>query len=467
MRSSRVFAALAAAAFLSACADGTPTATDPQATHHSGRPNLILLLADDQRWDALGAAGNTIIQTPNLDQLARQGVYFGNSYVTSPVCMISRASMFSGQYASRHGILDFDTDFGLAAWAETYPALLRAAGYRNAFLGKFGVGNHPPAGAFDFWRGFAGQGVYEQTDSAGRPIHLTELLAEQAISFLQAQDPEHPFVLSLSFKAPHPQDEDPRQFIVDPRDAGLYAGVTIPTPATADERYWQALPAFFRADNMGRERWTTLFGTPALFQGSVKGYYRLVTGMDRAVGQIRAALQRLKLDGNTVIVYTSDNGFFLGEHGLAHKWYGYEESVRVPLIVYDPRQPASQRGRTEDRIALNVDVAPTLLDLAGVTAPARMQGSSLVPVLRRQGTRWRSDFFFEEMYPNPQIRRSAGVVGGRYKYLLYVDPQPNYEQLFDLQADPHETVDLARDPAYAGVLETMRQRYAELAAAAR
>lgn len=466
MRSARFFAALAVLAVLSACADGSPTSPTAGSVH-ARRPNIILLLADDQRWDALGAAGNPIIQTPNMDRLARQGVYFTNSYVTSPVCMISRASMFTGQWARRHGVLDFDTDFGAEAWAESYPVLLRAAGYHSAFLGKFGVGDNPPAGSFDFWRGFAGQGVYEHTDSAGRPIHLTQLLANQAVEFLQRQSPDTPFVLSLSFKAPHPQDEDPRQFIVDPADAGLYAGVTIPASPTGDDTYWQRLPAFFRADNMARDRWQTLFGTPELYQNSVKGYYRLVTGMDRAVGQILGALARLHLDDNTVVVYTSDNGFFLGDHGMAHKWYGYEESVRVPLIVYDPRQPASERGRRDDRIALNVDVAPTLLDLAGVAAPARMQGSSLVPVLRNRATSWRTDFLFEEMYPHPQIPRSAGVVGGRYKYLRYVDPQPNYEMLFDLQTDPHETVDLAHDPAYAAVLDTMRRRYEDLVAAAK
>jgi arylsulfatase A-like enzyme len=475
MRISSFLGALVASMCLAACSRAdSPVA--PDTSDHAPitvpdtvptRPNLIVLLADDQRWDAIGAAGNPVIQTPNLDALAHAGVYFKNAYVTSPICMISRASIFTGQYARRHEIVDFPTDLSSSALAQTYPALLRAAGYRSGFIGKFGVGDHPPADAFDYWRGFAGQGTYEQTDSAGRPIHLTRLMTQQAVSFLEAQKGDKPFVLSVSFKAPHPQDEDPRQFIPDQGDMGMYAGVTIPTPATAADRYWQAMPAFFRKDNLARERWVPLFSTPEKFQASARNYYRLVSGMDRAVGEIRAALERLKLDRNTVIIYTSDNGFFLGDFGLAHKWFGYDPSVRVPLIVYDPRRPASERGRVDPSIALNIDVAPTLLDLAGVGAPGQMQGRTLMPLVRGEAPIWRQDFFFEEMYPHPQIPRSSGVIGGRYKYLRYVDQKPAYEQLFDLQTDPNETADLARDPSFLPVLESMRGRYDALLAQAR
>ncbi|HUQ19011.1 MAG TPA: sulfatase-like hydrolase/transferase, partial [Gemmatimonadaceae bacterium] len=199
------------------------------------RPNIIFLLADDQRSDVTGSAGNTIIQTPNLDALARQGLSFRNAYVTTPVCAISRASIFTGEYASRHGIIDFTTDFTPAQLAQTYPALLRAAGYRTGFIGKFGVGENPPADMFDYWRGFPGQGDYMTRDSAGNPIHLTRLQSKQAISFLDTQPKGKPFALSISFKAPHVEDDASEPFVPEVSDMGMYANVTVPTPVTADD----------------------------------------------------------------------------------------------------------------------------------------------------------------------------------------------------------------------------------------
>jgi arylsulfatase A-like enzyme len=457
---------LGAPIILGACrGSDSVAATAPAEAARDRRPNIIFLLADDMRADAASYAGNRVVRTPSLDALAHAGVSFSNAYVTSPVCAISRASIFTGQYARRHGIIDFDHDFDAAALAQTYPALLRAAGYRTGFIGKFGVGNNPPAQLFDFWRGFV-QASYEATEN-GRPVHLTRLMTDQAIEFLRTQPANKPFALSISYKAPHAQDEDPRQFIVEDQDAATYADVDIPLPATADDVYWAGLPAFFRTNNLARDRWMTLFSTRARYQESVRGYYRLINGLDRSVGAIRAALRASRLERNTVIVFSSDNGFFLGEHGLSHKWYGYEPSVRVPLIVYDPRDRTGQNGRVETSIVLNEDIAPTLLDLAGVSAPAVMQGRSLLDMVHGRARSQREDFLFEHMLDDSRIRRSVGVVGGRYKYLRYMDPQPNYEMLFDLETDPDETENLALDARYADVLAGMRQRYAELAAKAR
>ena len=451
----------------SACS-GDQHVLDPAAGDtRTSRPNIIFLLSDDQRWDAAGYAGNSIIQTPNIDALAHDGVSFRNAYVTTPVCAISRASIFTGEYARRHGILDFTTDFSPAQLEQTYPAILHAAGYRTGFIGKFGVGNNPPAGMFDYWRGFAGQGQYLTTDSAGTPMHLTRLESRQAIAFLDSQPPDQPFVLSVSFKAPHVQDESAVQFIPDGTDAALYSNVEIPPPATADDTYWEAFPEFFKVNNRARERWTALFSTPERYQASVKGYYQLVTGLDRDVGEIRAELRRLNLEKNTVIIFSSDNGFFLGELGMAHKWYGQEPSVRVPLVVYDPRNLTGEGGRVESAIALNIDIAPTLLDIAGVPIPSQMEGSSLMPLVHGRKLAWRSDFLFEHLFPDPMIRRSAGVIGGRYKYLRYLDPNPNYEVLYDLVADPNETTNYAQDPNYQAILDRLRQRYTQLLAQAR
>lgn len=461
LRPSHLLVALAAV--LAGCAP-RQAATTPERRP----PNIVFLLTDDHRWDALGAAGNTIIQTPQLDDLARSGVRFRNAFVTTPICMTGRASVLSGQYERRHGIHNFATSFSPEAFAQTYPALLRAAGYWSGFIGKYGVGNRMPAQEFDVWHGFPGQGRYETKDAQERPIHLTRLMGRQAVDFLENAPADRPFVLSISFKAPHVQDEDPRQFIPDPADAHRYRDVTIPIPETATPDHLARLPPFLRADTTeARLRWHKRFATPEMYQESVKNYYRLISGVDDVVGEIREALRRRGKEDDTVIVFTGDNGFFLGEHGLAGKWYGYEESIRVPLVVYDPRLPRARRGQVRDEMALNIDIAPTLLSLAGLPVPSGMQGRTLLPLIRGERVEnWRTDFLFEHLFPHTRIPRSDGVVTGRFKYLRYFDQQPVYEQLFDLRTDPRETTNLAGRAEYASVLASLRSRYQELVSAA-
>lgn len=439
-----------------------------QAESAPGRqpPNIIFLLTDDHRADALGAAGHPIIRTPELDALAREGVRFRNAYVTTPICMISRASFFTGQYERRHDIHDFSTSFSADAFALTYPALLREAGYWSGFIGKYGVGNRMPTDEFDVWHGFPGQGKYETVDADGVPIHLTRLMGRQAVEFVESAPADRPFLLSISFKAPHVQDEDPRQFIPDPAHLTIYQDEVIPAPGSAGTL--DRLPHFLQSDSTeSRLRWRKRFATPEMYQESVKNYYRLITGVDEVVGEIRAALRRKGQEENTVIVFTGDNGFFLGEHDLAGKWYGYEESIRVPLILHDPRLPGAMRGRVRDEVALNIDVAPTLLMLAGLPVPEEMQGRSLLPLLGKSPVEdWRQDFLFEHLFRHPRIPRSDGVVSGRYKYLRYIDQQPLYEELFDLQNDPRELENLAPQPEHADLLRRMRARYRELVAEA-
>ena len=439
----------------------------------AGRPpNIIFLLTDDHRWDALGCAGNRIVRTPNIDAMAAGGVRFTNAFVTTSICATSRASIFSGQYARRHGIHDFATPFSDAAWADTYPARLKAAGYRLGLVGKHGVGADRDfhKDTFDVWRGIAGQPVYEQTDEHGNDKHLTAIMGDQSIEFLRGCSADRPFCLSVSFKAPHVQDADPRQFIYDLAHKDLYQDVTIPVPETASPEHVAMLPEFLRNDaTTARVRWRMRFDTPAKYQEMVKGYYRLITGVDVVVGRIRDELDRLRLADNTVILFIGDNGFFLGEHGLAGKWYGYEESIRVPLVVYDPRLPAACRGRTPAQIALNIDVAPTILSLAGVEVPSAMQGADLSPAMCGRRGLARSDFFYEHLFahrpagggPN-LIPQTEGVVSLRYKYLRYIEQDPAYEQLFDLRIDPHESRNLAGEPDRYGLLKAMRARWEQL-----
>lgn len=426
------------------------------------RPNILFVLTDDQRSDTIGITGNPFTRTPNLDALANQGVLFKNAYITTSICAPSRASIMSGQYVMRHGINGFKEDFSPPALAQTYPILLGKAGYRIGFIGKYGIGSNPPAGQFDYWKGFAGQGHYMQKDEHGRYKHLTQLIEEQAIEFLQGCSKKQPFCLSISFKAPHSQDGHPDQFLYDRRYEQLYKDVTIPPSETADNMFWEAFPDFFRKNNEGRKRWEIRFSTPAKYQEMVKGYYRLITGVDRAVGNIRKELRRLDLAGNTIIIFTSDNGFFLGEHGLAGKWYGYEESIRVPLIVYDPRLKAGQRGHVRQEIALNIDIAPTILSLADLPVPARMQGRDLTLLVKGEDISWRKDFFYEHRFDYITIPQSEGVIGKRYKYLRYLNQDPVYEELYDLKTDPNEVNNLAGDSRYKDILQNMRKRYEEL-----
>lgn len=431
------------------------------------RPNIVFLLTDDHRWDAIGCAGNPNIYTPNIDNMAKNGVKFTNAFVTTSICACSRASIFSGQWVSRHGIKDFATSFSPEALAQTYPMLLRQAGYRTGFVGKYGVGRGQdfPGDKFDFWRGCPGQcDPYERKDKDGNYKHLTQIMGEQAIEFLRGCSKDQPFCLSVSFKAPHVQDADPRQFVYDRAHANLYKDATMPVPETADPKYFEALPEFLQ-NSEARRRWQIRFATPEKYQESVKGYYRLITGVDFVTGEVRQELNRLNFDDNTVIIFTGDNGFYLGEHGLAGKWFPHEESIRVPLIVYDPRAPKKRRGVTVEQLALNVDIAPTILQLAGLPVPEEMQGRSLVPLLKGQKPKWRTEFFYEHRFEHKTIAKSEALHTQRYKYARYIDF--GYEELYDLKNDPHETTNLATYEKHQPTLESLRKRCDELREAAK
>jgi arylsulfatase A-like enzyme len=420
----------------------------------SRRPNIVFLLADDQRWDTLGCAGNNIIQTPNIDALASDGVQFRNMFVTTAICAVSRASIFSGQYERTHGISDFATAFTPAQFANTYPARLRASGYRTGFIGKWGVGNEMPKTDFDYFRGFPGQGNYVIRDG-GREKHLTNVMADQAVEFLTGGHRDQPFCLSVSFKAPHAQDEATRQYLFDPALRDLYKEVTIPVAETAAEQYYKELPQTLR-DSEGHRRWGWRFATPTAYQDAVKGYYRLITGIDRAVAQVRKTLEETSVADNTVIVYTSDNGYFLGERGLADKWYMFEESIRVPMVVYDPRLPADRRGVTRPEMVLNIDLAPTLLDCAGVPAPASMQGDSILPLVRGEARTWRDEWYYSHLFEHPQIPKSEGIRTVDWKYFRFIGSEAPIEYLYDLRSDPSEKRNLIQSKTHSGRLQRLR-----------
>lgn len=421
------------------------------------RPNVVFLLGDDHRWDALGCMGNRIIQTPFLDRLAERGTRFNNAFVTTSICVTSRASFFTGLYARNHGIHAFRDEFPVELFARSYPALLKQSGYRNGFVGKWGIdGGKMPVEAFDYFRGFQGQGEYFP-EPGHKGKHLTEQMGDQIVEFVNGCQPGEPFHLSVSFKAPHVQDQDPLQFLADPKHAKLYADVEIPMPETAHPRFVEQLPLSVQGSE-ARRRWAVRFSTPALYQRSVKNYYRMITGIDDQVGRLMEALSQRGLADNTVVVYAGDNGFYLAEHGMAGKWFMHEESIRIPLIVHDPRAPQAQRGQAREEMALNIDVAPTLLEYAAVEPPASMQGRSVLPLVRGAHTAWRQEWFYEHLFEHDWIPKTEGIRQTEWKYTEYLGENPRFEELFHLAADRDETRNLALDPNHAGMLESMRNR---------
>jgi len=434
-------------------ASDRPGASKPSLT----QPNILFLISDDQSWHSNGFAGDPVVQTPNLDRLAARGVVFTRAAVTTSICMASRASLLTGQWLTRMGGARVTPQ----TWPDTWPARLRAAGYYGGHIGKVHVAGHGAAG-YDFWAGREHGAYHWMKDKQGRRIHSLQQDTDEALRFLRTRPKEQPFFLQVAYTVPHAEDPDPRQYLPMPQEEPLYTRDTVPVPETAGEEYWLRLPGFFRAgENESRRRWRLRFDTPEKYQTYTKNYYRLISGMDRSIGVILAALQREGCADNTVVVFTGDNGYFLGEHGLADKWYAYEESLRVPLVVYDPRLPAARRGQRCDDWVLNVDFAPTFCTLAGVPVPAVMQGRNFIPLLWGQTPAdWRADFLYQFKWNNESIPASEGVCSKDWKYIRWL--ASGVEEVFDLRHDAHETQNLATDPGHAAELARLRARYTVL-----
>lgn len=420
--------------------------------------NVLLLYVDDLRWDSIGAFGNPIIRTPHLDQLAKAGMTFTSNCVSSSCCGPSRATLFTGQWLSRHGcggFGPFDTP-----WEETFVGIMRRAGVFVGHLGKWHNGPFP-AKQFDFSRYLPQRFWIPQPD--GSKAHVTRLNERDALDFLKERPTDRPFHLTVAFKAPHAEDGDPRQYLPQPESMVWYNDVTIPMPPNIGDDAFRLLPPFFTKKNAGRSRFLKRFDTPEHFQAMMRDYYRLVTEVDAACGRILADLEARGLADRTLVIFTADNGYFHGEHGLADKWYPHQESIRVPLIIRDPRMPAAKRGTRDDAFTLNVDLAPTILAAAGLKPGPRMQGRDIATLyLDPVRPAWRSEFFYEHATIQSEafIPASQALVRKDWKYMYW--PNQKYEQLFDLTADPHEERDLARDPAHAERMATMRARFQQL-----
>ena len=421
------------------------------------RPNLLVVVTDDQRFDQMSCAGHAVLQTPNMDSLAERGVLFTNSFVTTPICAASRASLMSSRWEASHGYTFGKPPIKRALLQDSYFAHLKRAGYRTGFVGKWGMRIEPGAreGLFDDFRSLSPP--YLKPEMA----HLTERTADAAIEMLPKDAAGDPFCLTISFNAPHAEDSHPDQFIPPPGLAPLYGDAEVPVPPLAKEGF-DALPDFLKK-SLGTKRWTWRFDSREKQVQRTKDYWRMITGVDQALGRVLDALNERGLAENTVVVFTSDNGFFLGERGLAGKWLIYEESIRVPFIVYDPRARAAAQGEQRGEMILNVDLAPTLLDLAGSAVPASYEGQSLTPLLDGEAAPWREEFLVEHHFDHDEIPRSVGLRGKRWVYAQYYDQDPLYEQLFDLQADPNQLRNLAGQEDSDPVLKDLRERCARLA----
>ena len=442
------------------------TAKEPQ------RPNILFILADDQRNDTLGCAGHPIVKTPHIDCLAERGVRFCNAFVTTSICMASRASIFTGLTETGHGytggpapaspVLEADVD-------TSFPVLLRQAGYRLGFFGKqhvkFQEGKQAAlARMFDEHEVIMRRPYFKQQPDGSLP-HTGELNGDRSVAFLNTHPKERPFCLYMTFNIAHAEDGDKRPGIghfpwpkaVD----GLYEDVEIPAPRLADPKYFDVQPDFLK-NSLNRERWYWRWDTPEKYTINMRAYYRMITGMDRVIGRVLDTLETLGLADNTVVIYTADNGYYMGDRGFAGKCSHYEQSLRVPLIVYDPRLPAGLRHRVLPQMALNIDLPATLLELAGIAIPEKYQGRSLVQLMTQSSSSalasWRTDFLCEHHHPNQRIPKWRGVRGSRYTYACYYEQDPVYECLYDLETDPDQCNNLASNSEYQRTLNRMRDR---------
>ena len=427
-------------------------------TNAPKKPNIIFILTDDQRWSALGYAGNPLVHTPEMDKLARTGTYFKKGMVTTPICAASRASILTSMYERTHRYT-FQTGPIRDEYMKTaYPNVLKKAGYYTGFYGKLGVKYDKADELFDVIEDydrnnkFPDQRGYFYKTLGKDTVHLTRFTGQKALDFIKAAPRNEPFCLSLSFSAPHAHDGAPDQYFYDDQTAHLLDKETIPPPALGDDKYFNAQPEAVRK-GFNRLRWTWRFDTPEKYQRMVKGYYRMIAGVDLEIAKIRAQLKQQGLDKNTVIIVMGDNGYFLGERQLADKWLLYDNSVRVPLIIYDPR---TDIHRDVDDMALNIDVPATIADIAGVKQPVTWHGHSLLPLV--WGTNKRIDrdtVLIEHLWEFNNIPPSEGVRTNQWKYFRYVNDK-SLEELYDLSNDPQEINNLARNETYRATLNRLR-----------
>ncbi len=446
-------------------------ATLTVASAKPAQPNIVFFFTDDQTTSTLGCYGHPLVQTPNIDSLASRGTRFKNAFVSHSICWVSRTTILTGLTGRTYGTPGQQDQARPEAVQELYSDILTHHGYRTGFFGKWHA--KMPRGYrredhFDEFEAI-GRNPFYKKQPDGSLRHETEVIVDRGIEFIRNQPKGKPFALNMWFNACHAEDGDRRPAIGHfpwPRAVdGLYDSDEIAPPRLNDPEIFKQQPDFLKT-TINRERFFWRWNTDEKYRTNMRAYLRMVSGIDGAIGRFLKALEDEGLAENTIIVYSADNGYHMGNRGFAGKWSHYEESLRVPLIVMDPRVPISQRGQVTDAIALNLDLPSTFLDWAGAEVPARYQGHSLQPVVSKgKPADWRTESFHEHFAVRHRIPAFEGLRNENFKYVRYFD-HGNHEFLHDLKNDPDELKNLANDPKFADVLGAMRsrtnQRIAEL-----
>ncbi len=424
--------------------------------------NIVFVLADDHRYDAIGFMGHPFLETPNLDALAKGGAHVRNAFVTTALCSPSRASILTGLYAHRHKIVDNNTLE--PPGTRTFPQYLQAAGYETAFVGKWHMGGESdePRAGFDRWVSFRGQGTYPPNRNGlnvdGARVeqegYITDELTDYALDWLAGRDGSKPFFLYLSHKAVH------SEFIPADRHKGRYDGKPVPVPKSLDT--FEGRPTWVKNQ---RNSW---HGVEFPYHSGldVDAYYRryceTLLAVDDSIGRLLAHLRERRLLESTLVVYMGDNGFAFGEHGLIDKRTAYEESMRVPMLAHCPEIiPA---GTVVEQVVANLDVAPTFLEAAGLRAPEGLDGRSFLPLLRGEPTEWRDALLYEYYWERnfPHTPTTFALRTNRYKYIHYYGIWDT-DEIYDLRDDPLEMRNLIADPARRDDVTRLNRRlFAEL-----
>ena len=431
--------------------------------HEQVPPNIIFLMADDQNTFSMGCYGNPEVETPNMDRLANDGMIFDRHYDTTAICMGSRANVFTGMYEYKTGCNFVHGDMSEQIWSKSYPARLREAGYLTAFAGKFGIvvdGKGICEDEFDFYGGAEGQTNYATSKNfsmkrfAKKYPHSTLSYGAFGKEVIRKSlEKKKPFCLSISFKAPH------RPTTPDSRFDHVYQGKKFTKPANYGRRYGEHLSP---QSKQGRqyERFES-WGYDKNYDEVMATYYQQIYAIDFALGMIRDELKSQKIVENTVIIYTSDNGFICGSHGYGSKVLPMEESSRVPLIIFDPRVESSGKQVRCDRLTGNIDFAPTILELAGLEATENMDGRSLLPLLENPREGGHGSLALINTFP-PAPTTCMSIVSGLFKYTYWWfennEMKPT-EELFNLKNDPLELTNLVQVPEHKKNLGMMRKNY--------